>query len=306
MMQYRKGIAISICILFVITISFALSAYAEVKSLKTDKSFYIKGSTIIFSGLVDKNDFHKQVNLVIHDPQNNFVGISGGFSDDDNKFEIIVKTTDPQFHDRFSVKGTYNATAFITVEKNGTVVSFDFSPDGSPVIHAQQGEKSTEETKPPVQNDNTVTNNGLTQKQETTSEEKSIYDKINERIEYAKKLRESQTKTPLKIDVSESLTVQAYGDTSASQVTTTEQQPPLITIMAAIGGGGMTIGTVIFLLNKRGHGTNNKGSNKKVNSGKSITSSTGDYPLVILKNRLANGEITIEEYNEIKNALKEP
>lgn len=305
-MQYRKGVAISTCILFIITISFVLPAYAEVKSLKTDKSFYIKGSTIIFSGIVDKNDFHKQVNLVIHDPQNNFVGISGGFSDDDNKFEIMVKTSDPQFHDRFSVKGTYNATAFITVEKNGTVVSFDFSPDGSLVIHAQQGEKSTEETKPPAQNDNTVTNNGLTQKQDTTNNEKSIYDKINERIEYAKKLRESQTKTPLKIDVSESLTIQAYGDTAASQVTITEQQPPLIAIMAAIGGGGMTIGTVIFLLNKRGHGSNNKGSNKKINSGKSITSSADDYPLVILKNRLANGEITIEEYNEIKNALKEP
>ena len=305
-MLYRKGIAISTCILFIIVISFMLPAYAEVKSLKTDKSFYIKGSTIIFSGTVDKNDFHKQVNLVVSDPQNNFVGISGGFSDDDNKFEIMVKTTDPQFHDRFSVKGTYNATAFITVEKNGTVVSFDLSPDGSPVIHTQQGEKPTEETKPPVQNDNTVTNNELTQKQETTNDGKSIYDKINERIEYAKKLRESQTKTPLKIDVSESLNIQAYGDTSATQPTATEPQSPLITIMVAIAGGGIAIGTVIYSLNKRGHGSNNKGSNKKISLGKSITSSTEDYPLVILKNRLANGEITIEEYNEIKNALKEP
>ena len=178
-MQYRKGIAISTCILLIIVISFMLPAYAEVKSLKTDKSFYIKGSTIIFSGTVDKNDFHKQVNLVVSDPQNNFVGISGSFSDDDNKFEIVVKTTDPQFHDRFSIKGTYNATAFITVEKNGTVVSFDLSPDGSPVIHTQQGEKPTEESKPPVQNDNTVTNNEPTQKQETTNDGKSIYDKID-------------------------------------------------------------------------------------------------------------------------------
>ena len=305
-MQYRKGIAISTCILFIIVISFMLPAYAEVKSLKTDKSLYVKGDTIIFSGTVDKNGFHKQVNLVVYGPQNNFVGISGSFSDDDNKFEIVVKTTDPQFHDRFSIKGTYNATAFITVEKNGTVVSFDLSPDGSPVIHTQQGEKPTEESKPSVQNDNTVTNNELTQKQETTNDGKSIYDKINERIEYAKKLRESQTKTPLKIDVSESLNVQAYGDTSASQPTATEQQSPLITIMVAIAGGGIAIGTVIYSLNKRGHVQNSKGSNKKIGLGKSITSSTEDYPLIILKNRLANGEITIEEYNEIKNALKEP
>jgi len=31
-----------------------------------------------------------------------------------------------------------------------------------------------------------------------------------------------------------------------------------------------------------------------------------DYSLMILKNRLAKGEITIEEFNRLKDALKEP
>jgi len=31
-----------------------------------------------------------------------------------------------------------------------------------------------------------------------------------------------------------------------------------------------------------------------------------DYSVMILKNRLAKGEITIEEYNRLKDALKEP
>ena len=303
-MQYKKGIALASCCIFVIVISFIMPVYGEVKSLKTDKTFYIKESTIIFSGTVDKNDFRKQVNIVIHDPQNNFVGITGGFSGDDNTFQVNVKTTDQQFHDRFATKGIYNATAFITTEQNGTVVSFDFSPDGSTVIHVQGG-KSTEEIKPSAQNGNTVTSKEPTPKQEAIKNEKSIYDKINERIEYAKKLKESQTRTPTKIDLSEGITLQAYGDTLASQVTTaSEQQPPFIFI-AAIAGSGVVSAISIYILKNRGRRPNDKQSNKNVNLGKSGTGSEDDYPLVILKNRLANGEITIEEYNEIKNALKE-
>ena len=134
-MQHRKLVMLASCCFFVIVISFIMPVYGEVKSLKTDKTFYIKGSTIIFSGTVDKNDFRKMVNIVIHDPGNKFVGITAGFSEDDNTFQVAVKTTDAQFKDKFALKGTYNAPAFITVEGSGAVVSFDFSPDGSPVIH---------------------------------------------------------------------------------------------------------------------------------------------------------------------------
>ncbi len=332
MMQYRKGIAISICILFVITISFALSAYAEVKSLKTDKSFYIKGSTIIFSGLVDKNDFHKQVNLVIHDPQNNFVGISGGFSDDDNKFEVMVKTTDPQFHDRFSVKGTYNATAFITVEKNGTVVSFDFSPDGTSVVHPQTTTEPAPnaEPKPQVQD----TSGGQAQTdltQKTSDSEKSVQERIQERIEMAKKQREALTKPPVQTAPAEKTTVNqttndnVVNNTVSKPVSQTEEKPvttnlnpdqffpssdSFVYAIAGIVGAGVIMAVIYRVKNKNKNKTKDKPEEKheeKIETiQKTIPQPEEQYPLMILKNRLAKGEITIEEFNELKDALKEP
>ena len=109
-MQYANKVMLVSCCFLVILISFIVPVYGEVKSLKTDKTFYVKGDTIIFSGTVDKNDFRKQVNLVIYDPKNQFVGISGSFSEEDSTFQIQVKTTDPQFNNKFTLKGTYNAT----------------------------------------------------------------------------------------------------------------------------------------------------------------------------------------------------
>jgi hypothetical protein len=52
---------------------------------------------------------------------------------------------------------------------------------------------------------------------------------------------------------------------------------------------------------------NNKGQNKKVETSKKLekVQSKGSSAIKILKNRLAAGEITIEEFQELKKVLKE-
>lgn len=114
--------------IFVISASFTMiSAYAEVTSVTTNKAFYTPGSKIYFTGTVATSDVGKIVNLIIHDPTNKFLSpLEGTLAASDGTFQIIV-TPSPQY----SVKGIYNATAFVLKESDGKTVSFIFSPDGT-------------------------------------------------------------------------------------------------------------------------------------------------------------------------------
>lgn len=331
-MQYRKEVLLASCCFFVMVISFIIPVYGEVKSLKTDKTFYTKGSTIIFSGNADKTDFQKLVNIVIHDPENKFVGITGGFSDDDGAFEISVKTTDSQFQDKFALKGTYNATAFITVEGSGAVVSFDFSPDGSPVVHPQTTTEPAPnaEPKPQVQD----TSGGQAQTdltQQTSDGEKSVQERIQERIEMAKKQREALTKPPVQTAPAEKTTVNqttndnVVNNTVSKPVSQTEEKPVttdlnpsqffpssdwFVYVIAGIVGAGVIMAVIYRVKNKNKNKTKDKPEEKQEEKietiQKIILPPEDQYPLMILKSRLAKGEITIEEFNELKDALKEP
>ncbi len=62
--------------------------------------------------------------------------LRSGIADSNDNFQIIIDTgsTDSSIQQEFTLKGTYNATAFVTNKANGTTVNFVFSPDGSPVI----------------------------------------------------------------------------------------------------------------------------------------------------------------------------
>ncbi len=51
--------------------------------------------------------------------------------------------------------------------------------------------------------------------------------------------------------------------------------------------------------------TQEKESKKETNSSKSTEISDEDYNILVLKNRLAKGEITIDEFRALKKALKQ-
>ncbi|MGI0007317.1 MAG: fibronectin type III domain-containing protein [Nitrosotalea sp.] len=124
-----------LALLSVIVVSVTtVPAYAEVTSLKTDASFYKGGSQITFSGTVLPTD-SRTITILIFDPQNNYL-VRSGIADSNDQFQIIIDTgsTDSSIQQEFKLKGTYNATAFITNKANGITANFVFSPDGSPVL----------------------------------------------------------------------------------------------------------------------------------------------------------------------------
>lgn len=126
-----------IALLSVIVVSLTvIPAYAEVTSLKTNAPFYKGGSKIYFSGAVLDTD-PPNVTILLFDPTNKFISLASGVADSNHTFQIIVDTSTSDNQQKFSLKGTYNATAFIATKENGKTVSFIFSPDGSPVIPFQ-------------------------------------------------------------------------------------------------------------------------------------------------------------------------
>jgi len=322
---------LGVLFLFVIMVSIIVPAYAEVTSLKTNKTFYIPNDKIYFTGTVSKDDFQKQINLVIHDPDKGFVLITGGFSNINDTFQIMIDTSDPDIQGKFSLKGTYNATAFITKEANGTIASFDFSPDGSPVIHPKPSTDVTQTTQNNTQSQqsNQHQNNTQTSNQPSTiNQTKSIQQLIEERIALAKKLQEEMQNMPNNITLIDSLQLgdaavnpldrSSNSNSSSNHPVTSSQKDAtqfnnLFYPLIALGGVGIVVG---ILYGRKNHFFNKTsiqtikeiGSTEQPSNFSDTTHdpSDDDYAMMILRNRLAKGEITIEEFNDLRDALKEP
>lgn len=122
-----------VALLSLIAISVVIPAYAEVTSLQTSSSFYKGGSMIQFSGTTLSTD-PPNVTIVIFDPNNKFVLLASGITDSNHAFQVSVDSSLPSNQHLLSIKGIYNATAFIANQANGKTVSFAFSPDGSSII----------------------------------------------------------------------------------------------------------------------------------------------------------------------------
>lgn len=129
----KQGLYLGILLSIVVVSLTVIPAYAEVTSLKTNAPFYKGGSKIYFSGTILDTD-PPNVTLLLFDPTDKFISLASGIADSNHTFQIIVDTSTSDNQQKFSIKGTYNATAFIATKENGKTIEFTFSPDGSPVI----------------------------------------------------------------------------------------------------------------------------------------------------------------------------
>ena len=250
-----------------VVMSFMIPAYAEVNSFQTNQSFYIPGNKIYFTGTVGIGDYQKQVNLVIHGPTGKFVLISGNFSDSIYTFEIIVNTNDTN---QFSTKGTYSATAFVGDPSNGKTITFDFSPDGSPVIH-QVPENTSSGT----------TNSGQPTPQH-----------------FMTQLNENVVMNDVAVNLTKTNPSSTFGNSSA-QFDFKNILYPVISLC----GVGIVIAVIYF--KKMNLKSSVQKNNSSLQSTQMVISESDDDAIVILKNRLARWEFTHDEFIAIKDALSE-
>ncbi|MBI3623386.1 fibronectin type III domain-containing protein [Candidatus Pacearchaeota archaeon] len=313
----------------------------------------------------------------------------------------MVDTSIQSNHPKFSLKGIYNATAFVMNQAAGKTVSFVFSPDGSPIIPSSptnlkaipyssteidlswsapvmnggssitgyQIERDSGNGFNVIKNSATITyqdtglapskqysyrvstinsagtsnpsnvvhatttsapvqtipqgspgtsqnNTGTTQ----TTNAQAIYEEIQKRIENAKRLQQLMQEKSKKVSLNENMNLgDSIGNTSASNVGTASENKSLsidfnniLYPVIALSGVGVIVAVLYVKKNKLWFNSDFKPTNKQniADSMKSVEKEDDfieeDYSLMILKNRLAKGEITIEEFNRLKDALKEP
>ncbi|MGI0026420.1 MAG: fibronectin type III domain-containing protein [Nitrosopumilaceae archaeon] len=382
----------SILFVFSLVSSVILPAYAEVTLLQTNVPFYKGGNQIQFSGKIASGD-SPYVNIVIYDPHNNFILLSSGTADNNDAFQITVDTSTVGNQPKFSLKGIYNATAFIMSQTAGKTVNFVFSPDGSSFapssptgltatpyssteidlnwstpamnggssITGYQIERNDGNGFNVIHNTATVTYQdiGLTPSKQyiyrvsainsagtsnpssivyaTTmsapvqtipqgssgtptqiNDTQTIYEEIQKRIENAKRLQQLQSK-PKVISLNEKMgIVDLIANTSSTMGTVSENKPlsvdfnNLLYPLIALAGAGVIASVLYVKKNKLWFNSDSKSTNRQNvdDSMKPVEKEDDfieeDYSLMILKNRLAKGEITIEEFNRLKDALKEP
>ena len=323
-MTVRKEKLLALCCFFVIAVALIMPAYADIKSFKSDKTFYKKGDKIIFSGTTEEEDVGEFITVVIEDPAGNFVTLRQGYVTIDKNFTITIDTKE-----KFVSHGIYNATAFVENKTNSVWKTFDFSLDGSPVIHpTSQPAPTPQPTQQPAPSQPTSTPQPTQQpssqsdeenENESDSDELTIQEKIKERIEAAKKQKEAQTNPPQ--TESESTVDQTTGESTTTLDDTTmtgdksgtigistpiDLGSNLLYVAIGLGGAGAIAGVVYGIKNKNRHDRDDKPIVKIKEPSVKSAPSEDDYALMILKNRLAKGEITIDEYNALRDALREP
>ena len=375
-----------------VAFSILVPAYAEVTSLKTDSSFYKGGSKIYFSGTILDTDA-STVTVLIFDPNNQYTRIAAsGFANSTHQFQIMVDTSAIDNQQKLSLKGIYNATAFVAQKENGKTVSFAFSPDGSPLIASPptslvaSARSSTEIDLSWSMGANNAgslisgyrieRNDGsgfnLIQNTQTTyfsdlglvpnkqysyrvsainsagtsspstivnattlsppnvpinpipnnSNAPSLDELLQQRMKDAEKLQEllhgshssGSSQPPLgishNIDLTEHVSLNDISNTIPTKpiLESNPTQIPNIDIknilylLISFAGVGIVV-TVLYLRKKRK--TQNDTINPEISSDTS-KEIEADYPMLILKNRLAKGEITMDEFKLLKNELSEP
>jgi len=322
-MTVRKEKLLVLCCFFVIAVALIMPAYADIKSFKSDKTFYKKGDKIIFSGITEEEDVGEFVTVIIEDPAGNFVTLRQGYVTIDKNFTVTIDTKE-----KFASHGIYNATAFVVNKTNSVWKTFDFSLDGSPVIHStSQPAPAPQPTQQPAPQPQPTSTPPPTQQSSQPDEENenddelTIQEKIKERIEAAQKQKEAQANPPPQTESGSTVDQTTTGESTITTGDTTmngdksgttgistpiDLGSNMLYVVIGLGGAGAIAGVVYGIKNKNRHDQDDKPIVKIREPSVKSAPSEDDYALMILKNRLAKGEITIDEFNALKDALKEP
>jgi len=393
----KIGLVSLFSILFVFSLISSVilpAAYGEVASLKVNNTFYKGGDKIYFSGTTATDD--PKYYLVIFGPNGKFILLTSGTVDPTHTFQVMVDTGSQDNQPKFSLKGIYNATAFIAQQSTGKTVDFVFSPDGSPMIPSpptsliSTSYSSTEIdlnwSTPTMNGGSSITGykierndgNGFnviqntqaiaypdtgltpgkqysyrvsainsagtsnssnvayattmsaptqnnpqsspvtTTQTQTTNETQAIYEEIQKRIENAKRSQQLSNPKSNVVSLNENMGVgDLVGNASSSNTGITEHKASsfdfnnLMYPFIALAGAGLIMAVIYTKKNKLWFIPKITSTSKTDLSTSEFVEKDNDlieedYSLMILKNRLAKGEITIEEFNRLKDALKEP
>ena len=286
-------------------------AFAEVMTIDTNLEQFLKGDKIKFSGTVEK--YSKGiVTIVIRDGDDKFITLEQAVIDPDYSFERTVPI-DAQFES----DGTYHANGFILSLEKGAAATFE--------IHSEMPatEVGMVETTPSENNEQTFSNtvqDSVDLSFIDRSKDPQYYvDRYYNEINY----KEWFDRNYPGITIEEAV---GYNDESrATEVKTTEIMRPEIIPVAeaslnvsdaparenshipeislAIASLGILFGAVYGVKRKVDHNSKQISINRNILQKKFIKPLIGNDPQAILKTRLAKGQISIQEYEQLKSKI---
>jgi len=329
---------LSFFIVSLILLTLVLPAYAEVISLNIDKINYIPGDEVTFSGTVEEGS-SGLVSVVIRDHTNEFVLLTQALIKQDNTF---LRNVD--INQKFTKFGSYNATAFIFNMTAGQKVTFELFDGNSLPDVPQSEIITPNEYKINLQETITIDeqNNLLPhQSSQITSEKKmkKLADFVdpNKDPQYYldRYYNEPGYKDWFDRNYPDFTIEEAVGITTKFEITETIEKnieniipeeiiPDAEAISVVIDplnsdgadsreaalfglalGGLAVLFTAVYGIKKRvDTNSENISQNSESIKKRMFGSLFGKDPIDVVKNRLANGKITIEEYSRLKKVLE--
>jgi len=310
-----------------------IPAHAEVVDITTSNSIYFPGDAISFSGKVE-HDSMGLVTIVIRDTNDDFVLLSQVVINSDNTFNKIV-----EINERFTTHGGYNATAFILNMTDGAMTSFDYSHDGSLFSSETTGIPETQSHNDNIESssvESTGTQVNIESEQKTSQiagfvdlekdpeyyldryYNESVYKNwfdtnypdltIEEAIGYEEKstpenfVEQNEIMPEEIFPDAEALSVAPVSPTIVSSTEFVDSNKTT-EIALAIGGLGILMGAVYGVKRKVDNNTEQISINRATIKKKLLGVILSSNPIQVIQDRLARGEISVQEYNTLKKAL---
>ena len=328
----------SLTLIGILVFSIIIPAYAEVTSLNIDKINYIPGDKITFSGTVEEGS-SGLVSIVIRDHTDEFVLLTQALIKQDNTFQRSL-----DINQKFTKFGFYNATAFIfnmTVDER---VTFELFVAGSlpevpqsEISTQNKFEINLQETITIDEQNNLLSSKGLQETFEKKDEKLADFVDPNKDPQYYldRYYNEPSYKDWFDRNYPDLTIEEAVGISTNFIITKTIEKniekiipeeiiPDAEAISVVIDslnsdsadsreavlfglalGGLAVLFTAVYGIKQRvDTNSENISQNSESIKKKMFGVLLGKDPIDVIKNRLARGEITMEEYDHLKKALQ--
>jgi len=336
-MKENKSI-FTLILIGLLVFSIIFPVYAEVTSLNIDKINHILGDEITFSGTVEEGS-SGLVSVVIRDHTNEFVLLTQTLIKQDNTFQKSI-----DINQKFTKFGLYNATAFIFNMTAVDSVTFELFAEGtlpevpqSKIIAPNEFENNQHETIVIDEQNNLLPSDSS----QITSEKKDekladFIDPNKDPQHYLDRYYNEQSYKDwfdrnypdLTIDeavgISTDFIITEIMDKNLENIIPVEIIPDAEAISVVIDslnsdsvdsrdaalfglalGGLAVLFTAVYGIKQRvDSNSENISQNRESIKKKMFGALLGKDPIDVIKNRLARGEITVDEYDHLKKALQ--
>ena len=292
----------------------ATPVFGEVVDLQVNSNSFYKGEQIKFSGNVEK-DSVGLVTIVIRDQNNEFVQLTQAIINHDESFEKIIK-----INDNFSEHGMYNATGFILNMTKGITTSFGVSLNGIPIKSQIIEDGNQKQVNEEINDAEKIEDISIITPADFVDPNKdpqyyidryynevaykSWFDRnypgltIEEAVNHDKNINSAVQGL-----IDQEIIPEAEASSIVQESKPVGDNSEIAEISLAIAGIGILFGAVIGIKKKVDTNTKQISINKDTIRKKLIQPIIGSNPKEILQIRLAKGEITLEEYDELKSKL---